>query len=243
VRLRPTTEDLLLSVRLVDVSPGGAASLVTYGTLRASQRASASDPDTLTPGEAHDLSVPLRPASHVFEPGHRLRVAVGAGFFPRLLAPREHGSLTLLSTPDAPSGVTVPGTVHDGDARFPNAVDLPDPDESLAPVASPFVADSRGEFETARDHPSGRATVRTDDETEIDLPHGPTMRYAESVEWVARPRDPAGVRVRSRMEAELEYETDVVRAETTARTGQDGAALSQTVSRDGEPLLEEAWRL
>lgn len=243
VRVTPTTEDLLLSVRVLDLSPDGSASLVTYGTLRASHRDSDADPEPLDPGEETTLSVPLRPASHVFEPGHRLAVAVGTSFFPRLLTPAEHGSLTLRSAPASPSLLSFPGTVHDGDATFADETTLPDPDPSLAPVSSPFVVDSDGSFETTREHRGDGATVRTVGDTTVDLPHGPTMTYEETVEWDAVADEPAATHVASDIVAELDYGTDVVRVETTARTGHDGAALSQSVTRDGEVVFERTWRL
>jgi hypothetical protein len=243
IRLRPTTEDLLLSVRVVDVSPDGSASLVTHGVVRASQRDSRSEPDPLTPGEDVAIDLPIAPTSHVFEAGHRIRVAIATAYFPRLLPPREHGSMTVHSTSDAPSEIVLPGRRHPGGVTFDDETTLPPPDESTGPLTSRFVDATPGEFTVARNHRTDELTVRTVDSKTLDLPHGPTMDYTERVEWTARPDDPGGVSVRSWIDATLDYGSDRVHVETTARTDRDTSSLSQVVTRDGVTVFEDTWRL
>ncbi|MWV65064.1 CocE/NonD family hydrolase [Halorubrum sp. JWXQ-INN 858] len=254
LRVQSTEPDVLLSVRLVDVSPDGSASLLTYGTVRTGDGEAADDeggdggtgdgdgPGPLTPGAEHTVEVPLRPLSHVLEPGHRLRVAVGTSFFPRLLAPRAGATITVRSDATAPSVVTLPGAVH-ADGFDPETVTLPEPDTTGGPLSSPFVTRSEGEWETTREHRSDTVTVHTTDEKTIELPHGPTMRWRETVRWSVTADDPATARTWTDIEAELDYGSDVVRAETTARTTHDGSNLAVHLTHDGQTVLDRTWRL
>jgi len=109
IRLAAATGDPILLVRLLDVDETGDARLVTHGHHRLSYRDGRTEPDPLVPGEEYAVELPLNPKSHVFEAGHRVRVAVSAAFFPTMLPPREHGTYTLRSDPDRPSSVSFPG--------------------------------------------------------------------------------------------------------------------------------------
>jgi uncharacterized protein len=71
-------------VRLSDVAPDGAATLVTGGGLSCAQRNSGSDPQDLAPGKLYSLDVPLHFTSWVFPAGHRIRVAVSNSLWPMI---------------------------------------------------------------------------------------------------------------------------------------------------------------
>jgi putative CocE/NonD family hydrolase len=75
--------DTDFTAKLVDVRPDGYAQNIIDGILRARYRESSSTPKLLTKGEVYELTIDLWATSHVFLPGHRLRVEVSSSNFPR----------------------------------------------------------------------------------------------------------------------------------------------------------------
>jgi hypothetical protein len=70
-------------VRITDVHPDGTSMLVCDGILRARFKDSFEKPVDLVPNEPAEFEVDLWATSHVFQKGHRLRVAVASSSFPR----------------------------------------------------------------------------------------------------------------------------------------------------------------
>ncbi len=75
--------DTDFTAKLVDVRPDGYAQNIADGIVRARYRESAMTPKLLTKGEVVELTIDLWATSHVFLPGHRLRVEVSSSNFPR----------------------------------------------------------------------------------------------------------------------------------------------------------------
>ncbi|MCH8910017.1 MAG: CocE/NonD family hydrolase [Chloroflexi bacterium] len=70
-------------VRITDVWADGTSMLVCDGILRARFKDSFEEPISLVPGIPVEFEVDLWATSHVFQKGHRLRVAVASSSFPR----------------------------------------------------------------------------------------------------------------------------------------------------------------
>jgi putative CocE/NonD family hydrolase len=70
-------------VRITDVHPDGTSMLVCDGILRARFNDSFEKPTALVPYKPTEFVVDLWATSHVFQKGHRLRVAVASSSFPR----------------------------------------------------------------------------------------------------------------------------------------------------------------
>jgi hypothetical protein len=70
-------------VRITDVHPDGTSMLVCDGILRARFNDSFEKPTALVPYQPTEFVVDLWATSHVFQKGHRLRVAVASSSFPR----------------------------------------------------------------------------------------------------------------------------------------------------------------
>jgi predicted acyl esterase len=70
-----------VAVRLCDVWPDGASTLVTRGLLNLNQRAG-SEPADLTPGEPINARVKLQAVAYRFPAGHSLRVAISSCAWP-----------------------------------------------------------------------------------------------------------------------------------------------------------------
>jgi len=69
--------------KLVDVAPDGTAINLTEGILRARYRDSMEKSSLMNPGETYRIVVDLWSTSNVFLAGHRLRLEVASGNFPR----------------------------------------------------------------------------------------------------------------------------------------------------------------
>ena len=95
------------SVRLEDVHPDGAVTLVTGGAFNGSQRESRLDPKPLVPGKFFDAVFPLHFTTYTFAKGHRIRVTVSNSQFP-MLWPTPDRKPTKLAVGDAVSTIQLP---------------------------------------------------------------------------------------------------------------------------------------
>ena len=112
--------DTDFTAKLVDVRPDGYAQNLADGIVRARYRASRTAPSLLTPGEVTRLSIDLWATSHVFLPGHRLRVEISSSNFPRFDRNLNTGGDQATSTRWQVARQTV---FHD--ARYPSHITLP----------------------------------------------------------------------------------------------------------------------
>jgi hypothetical protein len=78
-----SARDTDFTAKLVDVRPDGYAHNLADGIVRARYRDSRERPTFLTPGEVSRFTIDLWATSHVFLPGHRIRVEVSSSNFPR----------------------------------------------------------------------------------------------------------------------------------------------------------------
>ncbi|MFB6149296.1 MAG: CocE/NonD family hydrolase [Halobacteriales archaeon] len=241
LRIESTIADPVLAVRVIDVRPDGSATMVTHGELRASHRHGHYDKEQLTPGEEYEISIPLKAKSHVFEPGHCMRVAVSGALFPKMLPPTEHGSLWLRSTPGAPTTVELPGTYHRSGVQFSDTVALDDPATTPPPTAE-RVSNEASSCQVRRNHFADSAAVVTDASHDLDLPHG-DMTYSEHIEASVDATDPTSATVTRRSTITLAYASDVVEVIATSRCTRNLAHASTTVTIDGETYFDETWRM
>jgi putative CocE/NonD family hydrolase len=72
----------LVAVRLCDVWPDGASTLITRGLKNLTHRTSDSSPEPLVPGERYPVDVPLNAIGYQVPAGHRLRLAVSPTYWP-----------------------------------------------------------------------------------------------------------------------------------------------------------------
>ncbi len=74
--------DALVAVRLCDVSPGGASTLVSLGLLNLTHRDDHERPQPLEPGRPYQVVVRLNAIGHTLPAGHRWRVALSPTYWP-----------------------------------------------------------------------------------------------------------------------------------------------------------------
>ena len=73
--------DTDFTAKLVDVRPDGYAQNLADGILRTRYRASRMRPAFLTPDQVYELTIDLWATSHVFLPGHRIRLEISSSNF------------------------------------------------------------------------------------------------------------------------------------------------------------------
>jgi putative CocE/NonD family hydrolase len=72
----------LLAVRLCDVSPDGASTLVTRGLLNLTHRESHERPSALEPGRRYEIGISLNCIAYALPAGHVLRLALSTAYWP-----------------------------------------------------------------------------------------------------------------------------------------------------------------
>ncbi|OLS40088.1 CocE/NonD family hydrolase [Bacillus sp. MRMR6] len=82
VELASDRQRALLAVRLCDVSPDGASTLVSWGMLNLTHRDSHEHPTPLVPGKRYTVTVRLNAVGHVLPAGHRWQVALSPTYWP-----------------------------------------------------------------------------------------------------------------------------------------------------------------
>ncbi|WP_158294256.1 CocE/NonD family hydrolase [Halorubrum sp. SP9] len=228
----------LLAVRVVDVAPDGTGRLVTHGVRRAELDGEidplgepGAEPEPLVPGESHSVDVSLRPTSHVFEPGHKLRVAVSGAFFPYVSPPEDSAGFTLKT---AGSWCVLPGEFHDGSATFDDSYEFDAPQDVYG---EPTVPD----WETTVSHTDGTVTVA------LELSYSKSLAAAtfdyETATEASIQRDSLDTEtVERETTATLHYPTESVSAQVQNAVTRSFATMQYRLTRDGEPFYGEQKR-
>ena len=112
--------DTDFTAKLVDVRPDGYAQNLQDGVLRARYRDSAADPRLLTPGQPYRFDIDLWATSHVFMPGHRIRLEISSSNFPRFDRNPNTGGDIATETQLVPAAQAV---LHD--SEYPSCITLP----------------------------------------------------------------------------------------------------------------------
>ena len=84
------------AARLSEVLPDGTSALVSRGILNLTHRDSHTDPEPVTPGEAHTVRIELDATSWVFTAGNRIRLAIAGAGWPDAWPPPAASELTVV---------------------------------------------------------------------------------------------------------------------------------------------------
>jgi len=246
LRVESPVPDPVVAVRLVDVDPAGRGRMVTHGAVRGAFRDGLGSRDPLPTNEATTLAVALEPTSHLFEAGHRIRVAIGTALFPEVAAipgpdgPSLGEPLTVRSSPAAPSRLRLPGRRHaEGDPNFADAIRMAGPDEERTSARAERATGS-AEWETSRAHVSGRVRATKSGEKRVDLPHGAFV--AESThEATVDEDDPASIAARNAHRLTVENDLGTFHVDATSRISPSECLVRTTVAHEGTTLYEGEW--
>ncbi|HXV43605.1 MAG TPA: CocE/NonD family hydrolase C-terminal non-catalytic domain-containing protein, partial [Anaerolineae bacterium] len=86
-----------VSVRLSDVAPDGASTLISWGVLNLTHRDSHEFPSRLTPGEPVTVTIQLKIVGYTLPAGHRWRVAISPTHWPMVWPSPQPVTLTLFT--------------------------------------------------------------------------------------------------------------------------------------------------
>ena len=180
----------MVAVRLADVAPDGKATLVTYGLLNLSHRASHAQPEPLVPGERYRVQVRLNDVGQRFPRGNRLRLAVSSSYWPLAWPAPEPATLTLHT---AGSRLTLPvRPARADDAALP---DLGTP-RMAEPLPTTVLGAATREWNVLFNLATNEAALRvTDDDAPYRLETtGTTLGYEVSERYVSANDDYATLR-------------------------------------------------
>ena len=150
----------MVAVRVVDVAPDGAATLVTRGVLNLTHRDSHEHPEALQPGRPVHVRFPLHAVGYQVPAGHRLRFALAPTLWPTVWPSPVRVTLTI--HPEH-SRVWMPIRDPGGEAEFP----FPEPEQARFDHR-PLAAAERGTV--TRDLATGVTTVVYEEEGGFRLP-------------------------------------------------------------------------
>lgn len=144
-----------LAVRLCDVAPDGASTLVSFGLLNLTHRDSHEQPTPLEPGRRYRITVPLNTIGHRIAAGRRWRVALAPAYWPMAWPAPQPVTLTVYG--GAQSYLDLP-------VRPPQPADerpTPfEPAEEAPPLATSQLVPAQVERTTTYDRLSDRHSVR-----------------------------------------------------------------------------------
>ncbi len=231
-----------LAVRLCDVAPDGASTLVTFGLLNLCHRDGHVEPRPLVPGEAVRVRVALTAIAYAFPAGHRVRVALAPCYWP--WAWPAPGGMRLRVRVGGNAVLALP--TREPQAADPALPPLPPPESAPAP-AHEQLAPVEVLRRVRRDVESGRL------ESQSDMSYFGSFRQPDGLEYSERGRDsfsvvegdPLSAEARSRWEVSVgrgAWQTRVtvessMRADATAFLLEDALDAFEA----GERVFSERW--
>jgi putative CocE/NonD family hydrolase len=185
--------DANLIVRLCDVAPDGASTLVTRGVLNLNKRHGRDRDDPMEVRVEQSVRVALVSTGHSFPVGHRLRIAVSSAYWPWIWPHADEAALTI--DPQR-SSVTLPVWTRDGDdgVRFeeperatplavralPSTSDLPQRSVTHDVGTGEWVLDVDPGYGGGREYPDGLVFTEDSRETYRIVDGDPLSATAES---------------------------------------------------------------
>jgi len=229
LRLRSSQPVASVSVKLCDVFPDGASSLVCRGFLNLTHRSSSVSPSPLPVDEWVDVDLEMEAMSHDAAPGQVLRLSLAGTDWPNTVAPPVPLTLTV-----------------DGSASW---LELPLTGDSVAApelplVEPPEVEASDVEWHLSRDVLRRRTTCSDAHGSDYEVDGGSvTERYSgavsvDTVTWEQRAEAGADFTVRW-PEATVRARSDV---SLLAGSTTYDLEISLQTWRDGEPFAARLWR-
>lgn len=230
----------LVAVRLCDVAPDGASTLITRGILNLTHRDSHEHPQLLQPGTRYLVKFPLIAIGYAVPAGHRLRVAVAPTYWPIVWPSPEAIRLTL-HLPR--SRVLLPVRTGGADGPFP----FPDAEYAQPSELEPLAGVSHGTV--TRDLATGRVVIVNEDgggHTRSEF--GKTTRYysMQRDTFGIADDDPTSATVAAYRCIDLSrdgWETRVVASgELTCDPESFHVQTQVTAYHEEEPVFERRWQ-
>ncbi len=150
----------LIVVRLCDVAPDGASSLISRGLLNLAQRQSREQPTPMAPGQRERVTLQMDVLGCAVPAGHRLRVAISPTYWPYVWPSPEPVTLSLFTGADSYIDLPV-RPPRDDVAAFPAF----EPAETAPPLAIEVLRPAASSRHLAHELTTGvvEETLRADD--------------------------------------------------------------------------------
>ncbi|MCO5180280.1 MAG: CocE/NonD family hydrolase [Candidatus Promineofilum sp.] len=201
----------LVAVRLCDVAPDGASTLVSWGLLNLTHRDSHEFPELLVPGRRYRVTVQLNVISYRLPAGHRWRLAVSPTYTRHAWPSPEPVTLTVYT--GAQSGLRLPVRApHPGDAALSPFL----PAETAAPLAMEILRTPATRKTIHHDLIDGITEYRIEDDTGRNRHVGSGMEVDDRLveRYTVRDGEPLSLKVRIERTLEMQREAWRVRIET-----------------------------
>jgi predicted acyl esterase len=184
LRVGATTSRAQLAVRLSDVHPDGAATLISHGFLNLRHRNSFEFPEDLVDGETYDVTVQLDHCAYSVPAGHRLRIAISPSYWPFIWPEAEATHLTITN-----GTLALPVLASDAPKYtvFPPVQPAP-PNPVVQKTTGPEAQEWRCENGTRT------LLIEADHGLSIDETHGLETTSAMREQWQIDDDDPASAR-------------------------------------------------
>lgn len=227
--------------RISDVAPDGTTTLVAGGGINGAQRDSVEEPEYLEPGRTYDIVLDLHFTSWVFEPGHRLRLAICNAMFP-MIWPSPYPMTTSLTVGgDRGSRLVLPvAPSHDRPAP---------PLPSATPVVRPDGYASEGEvlpdtWTLIRDEAAATTTVEWEGKDSRRLPWG-FGATTERLSYHVDDHDPAHTAFRGEAIMDVEVSERRIRWHHVVEVRSDEKVFAYLYRRElhenDELIRERSW--
>lgn len=168
----------VFAVRVCDVAPDGASTLVCKGLLNATRRGGMDRAEPLVPHEIYRLKIELDAVSWIFPKDHRIRLSISGADFPEVWPAPSSAVLRIFSGPSQPSSLTLPivpvGPATPEPVLRPPASRRSQFEHAVEPAKTSVTYDVSGRTMTARrelretvHHPGRAAAVTSEHRTEM----------------------------------------------------------------------------
>jgi len=208
----------LVAVRLCDVAPDGASTLVTWGLLNLTHRDSHEFPGPVEPGKRYRVTVQLRMMGYQIQAGHRWRVGVSPTYARHAWPSPEAVQLSLLTGENSCLRLPV---------REPQSADRTlaefEPAEISPPLALSRIRQANREHTITHDHVDGWTTLKqVNDEGRLCfLDNGLEMDHRSSEIFKVREGDPLSTSQHIQTVVEFQRDEWRTRVETDSRMTAD----------------------
>lgn len=201
----------LVAVRLCDVAPDGASTLVSWGLLNLAHRDSHEQPQPLEPGRRYRVSVQLRMAGYQLAAGHRWRIGISPTFARHAWPSPRTVRLRLIAGEGCRLRLPV-RTPQEADRQLPG---FP-PVEHSPPLAVTVVRAPRREHTVTHDRTDDRTTLtQANDEGRMRFDdHGLEVDHRSTEVVSVREGEPLSARQQIRGVTEFQRGTWRTRVET-----------------------------
>jgi uncharacterized protein len=242
LRLESDRPNALVAVRLCEVWPDGASTVVTRALQNLTHRESDEHPALLVPGEPFTVTVKLDAAGHAFAPGNRIRVGVSPTYWPWAWPSPEAVRLTLVA---GESTLALP--VREPRAEDETLPEFGEPEES-EPLRVEVLRPGPAGRTLTHDLSTGRVELHYDWEVGglVRLPNGLEVEDRNVTIFSIAEGDPLSARVRCETAAAIGRGGWRTRCESLSEMSCDAESFHVRCTlrawEGDKPAFEKTWK-